>query len=170
MKKFFFVTSVVLAGAFLFETSHAGPHPVVAGKEFQLDLQELLKSMGPQKWTVLSDQNYGRRQNAGQLQVRRTQFEGRRVVAICHVPKQQQAQMRTSFEQEIDRQLKAAGAMQKGEVSVSHNQHTKKHGPAESTNITAPRLFFAIGNSHGFLDAGFYAHNGQIVLTVSYIQ
>lgn len=138
---------------------------------FKLDLEQLFKAISIEDASVLSDKKYSTDPDSySQLQVAKTRFRGRRVVAMCRVPVSAQSNLRSDFEDEIDRQLLACGALQKGEEGADFTEQTKLAGEILSTDVNAPRKYFAIGKSHGLLDAGLYAHQGQVFITISYMQ
>jgi len=132
---------------------------------FQLDLDEALAALGPYEWQILKDESYSR------IDIGHSSVTGRRIVATVRVPVDQQSRIRSAFTEEIERQLADAGALLKGEESVSHSEHSARDGGGiEHTEIAAPRWYYGTGKNYGVLDGSLIAHDGRLILTVSYLQ
>ena len=140
-------------------------------KRFDVDLKQLLMVIGAEDVRVLTDQRYTLDKDlAPPVMIRKARLEGRRIVVMCRVPKNEQSNARGRFEEELDRLLQECGAIQKGEESVSHAGHYVVEDKSVSTDINAPRMYFAIGRNYGMIDAGLYAHEGQVFINISYLQ
>jgi hypothetical protein len=72
-----------------------------------------------------------------------------RIVAVGRIARNGQAQLTTAVEEEIGRQMQAAGAISKGEWSAHRAKWTNAFGADESINIAAPRIQFSVNGSEG---------------------
>lgn len=159
---------IVLAFAGL--TANAVP-VAESQKRFEVDLKHLLDVIGAEDVRVLTDQRYTLDKDLSPpVMIGKARLEGRRIVVMCRVPKKEQSKARGRFEEELDRLLQECGAIQKGEESVNHAGHYVIEEKSVVTDINAPRMYFAIGRNYGMIDAGLYAHEGQVFINISYLQ
>ena len=133
-------------------------------KQFVLDFEKIRAVTNATDWEILS------RHHEHDLAIGTQTVSTQRIVAVCRVSENNQSQLTGAIEDEIDRQLNAASAIQKGEWSANRSMYTNKYGTDESIKIVAPRLLFAIGNQFGVLDLDISAHNGHATVVISCTQ
>lgn len=150
-----------IAGALLTSTwVSAGPSDA---ETFEIDLPELLNALGKNKWRVLDDKKYK------QVRVGNSHLAGRRIVVIGELPKNRLGGIGAALNAEIDRQMRRAGARQKGMESTFHAEARGGENP-QKIEINAPRRYFVLRGNAGILDASSFTRNGQIVLTINYLR
>ncbi|MCP4786400.1 MAG: hypothetical protein GY903_32295 [Fuerstiella sp.] len=151
-------TLLVLAA--LLTTSFARPAARKTAA-FALDFQKLKNVTQASHWEVLSNHTHD------DLVLRGRAVHSHRIVAVCRIARNGQSQLTSAIEEEIDRQMQAAGAISKGEWSAHHAKWTNAFGADESINITAPRIQFSVNGHFGVLDLSVSAHNGHAVISIS---